>query len=647
MTVDSAAQPESEAGDVPVPPAPTGTVARPFLLTSFGFLVPALVLGLLASLQVIAPGIVAGAGFIVYGRLLPVATDLFLYGWLTIGLAGALLHVVTRSGRVEVARPREAMAALGLMALGVVLGTIGVAAGLNEGRQYLEYPLWADAALFLGMVVFARVLLATVKDAAVDAGPVRWYAVAAAWWLPLGFLAGNIPGLTGIGSVTQTAFFRAAIVGLWLATGGLAVVYHVVARRTGRDAFPATRLTLLGFWSIAVVWALTAPAVLTYTAVPDWLETVGVIFSMGLVIPAAVVFTDLVIAMRHRWESVRGDLAVRFVMLGGALLGLWTVANLAMALRSSSGIVQYTDWLAGVEVLGIYGAFTAWLVAFAYHAAPQLTGGATSSGLGTTHYSLMILGLLGWAGGAFLGGPAAGWTWVASANEAAISQAGEGFRNTLRSVESFTVTSFVGQALYLIALLVFIAAVVRKADSRARAPAAAVDVEDALDPELALADMHGPRRLQSTAVGLFVAAAVLVWVIPWIETANVEGTLLADTARRYEDGSMEERGRAVYLAEGCWYCHTQQVRAIVTDVGLGPVSVDGDYVHETPALFGVQRRGPDLMHAGSREPTNDPAWLVSYLADPREERGYSTMPPYDHLSQRDLEALAAYIAASK
>jgi cytochrome c oxidase cbb3-type subunit I/II len=647
VTVDSAAQPESEVGDIAVPPAPTGTVARPFLLTAFGFLVPALVLGLVASLQLIAPDVVTGAGFVVYGRLLPVATNLFLYGWLTIGLAGALLHVVSRSGRVQVARPREAMAALGLMALGVVLGTIGVLAGFNQGRQYLEYPLWADAALLLGALVFARVLLTTARNATVDAGPVRWYAVAAAWWLPLGFLAGNIPGLAGVGSVTQTAFFRAAIVGLWLATGGLAVVYHVLARRTGRDTFPATRLTLLGFWSIAVVWALTAPAVLTYTAVPDWLETVGVIFSMGLIIPAAVVFTDLVIAMRRRWESVRGDVAVRFIMLGGALLGLWTVANLAMALRSSSGIVQYTDWLAGVEVIGIYGAFTAWLVAFAYHAAPQLTGGATSSWLGTTHYWLMVVAILGWAGGAYLSGLGAGWTWVASANEAAISPAGEGFRNTLRSVEGLAVTSFVGQAIYLVALLVFIFAVVRKSGGGTRPITPAVEVEERLDPELALADMRGPRRLQSTAVGLFVVAALLVWVIPWVETVNVEGTVLADSARRYADGTLEARGRAVYVAEGCWYCHTQQVRAIVADVGLGAASLDGDYVHETPALFGVQRIGPDLMHAGSREPTSDPAWLVSYLADPREERGYSTMPPYDHLSQRDLEALAAYIAASK
>ncbi len=394
------------------------------------------------------------------------------------------------------------------------------------------------------------------------------------------------------------------------------------------------------------MWALTAPAVLTYTAAPDWLETVGVIFSMGLIIPAAVVFADLVIAMRKRWDGVRGDAAVRFVMLGGALFGLWPVANLAMALRSSSGIVQYTDWLAGVEVLGIFGAFSAWLIAYVYHAAPELTHAGAAPRLSRLHYAAMALGLLVWAGGAFLGGTAAGWSWVATANEAAVSPAGTGFWNTLRSVEGFAVTAFVGQALYVLAFAAFLPAVLRKGGP-AGASRPELDSDDEPDPELALDSAIGARRLQWSAIGLFVAAAALVWGIPWAATANAEGTVLGDTARTYTSGSIEATGRAVYVAEGCWYCHTQQVRQIVTDVGLGPVSVIGDFVHEVPALFGVRRIGPDLMHAGSREPTNDAAWLVDYLADPRAERGYSTMPSYDHLSRSDLEALAAYVAGLK
>jgi len=639
VTVDSAAHPDSEASSLTPPVDASVMVARPYLVTSVVFLALALLLGVLAALQLVAPGL--NAGPLTYGRVLPIATDLFLYGWLTIGLAGALLHVVSRSGRVAVAGGRAATAALGLMAFGVVAGSAGIAAGLNEGRQYLEYPLWADAALLLGMAVFARTLVATAKTATVDAGPVRWYAVAAAWWLPLGFLAGNVPGIAGFGGVAQTAFFRAAIVGLWLAAGGLAVVYHLVATHTGRDTFPATRLSLLGFWSIAVVWALTAPAALTYTVAPDWLETIGVIFSMGLFIPAAVVITDLVVAMRRRWQMAAGDPSIRFVVLGGALFGLWPVANLAMALRSSSGIVQYTDWVSGVEVVGVYGAFTAWLVAFAYHAA----GARASSRAGRLHHAGMATGLLAWAGGAFLGGATAGWTWVANANEAAVPAAGAGFWNTLRAVEPFTVVSLVGRVMYGAAFVGFVIGALRHREMVE--PHLVTGDGDAIDVELTLDSAVGTRKVQRAAFGLFAAAAVIVLVLPWAETAGVDGSLLADTARIYRDGSLDAEGRTLYVAEGCWYCHTQQVRAIVTDVGLGAVSAAGDYVHETPALYGVQRIGPDLMHVGQRPPTDDAAWLAAYLADPRSERGYSTMPAYDHLSDRQLEALAAYLAGSK
>jgi len=103
----------------------------------------------------------------------------------------------------------------------------------------------------------------------------------------------------------------------------------------------------------------------------------------------------------------------------------------------------------------------------------------------------------------------------------------------------------------------------------------------------------------------------------------------------------------VYLREGCGYCHTQQVRPIVTDVGLGAVSVAGDFASESPVLLGVERIGPDLMHAGSRSPTNSQTWVVGHLQDPRRDRAWSIMPSYDSLSSTDLWALAAYLESQK
>jgi cytochrome c oxidase cbb3-type subunit II len=142
---------------------------------------------------------------------------------------------------------------------------------------------------------------------------------------------------------------------------------------------------------------------------------------------------------------------------------------------------------------------------------------------------------------------------------------------------------------------------------------------------------------------LFVVGALGAFVIP-AQDSRAEPSLLAERSRSFEPGSIADRGRQVYLAEGCMYCHTQQVRAVVADVGLGPVSTAGDYAFDPAGTAGYRRVGPDLAHAGSRELTGSARWVRDHLADPRSARPWSTMPSYRYLSDDDLTAVALYVA---
>ena len=121
-------------------------------------------------------------------------------------------------------------------------------------------------------------------------------------------------------------------------------------------------------------------------------------------------------------------------------------------------------------------------------------------------------------------------------------------------------------------------------------------------------------------------------------TAELVKRYHSATLALVEDSSDAALGREIYISEGCAYCHTQAVRPIVTDLGLGPVSQPGDYAHEEPVLLGTARMGPDLMHLAARGGTTE-----DHLRDPREERPWSTMPSYDYLSTEDLEALVSYL----
>ena len=108
-------------------------------------------------------------------------------------------------------------------------------------------------------------------------------------------------------------------------------------------------------------------------------------------------------------------------------------------------------------------------------------------------------------------------------------------------------------------------------------------------------------------------------------------------------GSVELAGRNLYISEGCIECHTQAVRPVGSDVGLGPVSIAGDYANESPALLGGARFGPDLMHFATSSEFFDKVLVQASLQDPRALRPWSTMPSYSYLSSDDLSALVSYI----
>ncbi len=129
------------------------------------------------------------------------------------------------------------------------------------------------------------------------------------------------------------------------------------------------------------------------------------------------------------------------------------------------------------------------------------------------------------------------------------------------------------------------------------------------------------------------------WVLPALDTLDDPGAPAALTAAGTE-------GRRIYLREGCQSCHTQVVRAIVTDAGLGPVSNAGSVAGFPGDTIGSVRYGPDLTHFGSREGV-DLASVTAYLRNPRAARPESLMPPIDYLDDAELEALSQFLVESK
>ena len=416
------------------------------------------------------------------------------------------------------------------------------------------------------------------------------------------------------------------------------MIYYLIPRIVGTDPMRPSSLSALGFWSLAVVWGATGPVMYIYGPGPGWYETLGVAFAIALFVPVFIIVADFFVAMRGQWGRVVDRGALSFVLVGAVLFLLIPVQTLVQALRTSSAVVQFTEFVPAGDALVYLGALSMWLFALAYWVKGP---GAASSRMAIWHLRLSLIGLFLMLGAMWMGGVATGFTWAAGANSQLFTSFGEGWIEVDRALDPYLMLRTIGAGIYALAqlLLVFVLLRRRKEDvSLAHLDAAPLDLQIAGEP-----GAPGWTGVRFGGVGLFIGALLLTVVLPALDPSVQDGSILADRDRVYPEGSTIEAGRAVYLEEGCYYCHTQQVRPVVTDVGLGPVSVAGDYVHETPALLGFERLGADLMHFGSRATS---AWaLRQTLVDPQRRHPWSIMPSYDYLSDDELDALVRYLLA--
>lgn len=664
MTADVSHDNQAVAGS---PAASSQSVARYHLWASLIFLMLGVGMLAVASIQYVSPATLSGSGWLSYGRLRPAAIHFLLYGWLTLGLIGAMYYAVPRLTGERLTDPIIAKFGFGFMAIGYAIGGIGILAGSSEGIRYLEAPPLADMIVLIGMAAMAHSIVRTIaKRNDRERSPAEWFIVASLIWLVGLHFIGNLnmlavlativysqpPTLHGINTVLLAGFYQAGIIGLWGATAGAGIVYFLAPRLVGLTSFKPTRLSVVGFWGLGIAWVLTGSAQLTYTAVPDWLETIGVMFSMVLLLPVATIVIDVMSYLRARQDGVdpKNRYSLKMIYIGLGVFAALPVLNLSSALRATGGIVGFTDWVYGYELLAILGAFSAWLFAYVFHVAPPLVS-ADAVRVQRWHGWLTVLGLA-LAGFAMLvGGLVAGFTW-AGGGAAGVVAAADGFESTADAMWNFgfAIVRMTGLMVFAIAqVLLFSYAATAWFLTEDRKYVLAVDPDldvggQEVNPELAVDPDSTPGWLRVGIIALAagIGAFVMFVVLPSFDNASATPTLLADQSRIYPEGSDAAIGRDIYIREGCMYCHTQSVRPIVTDVGLGPVSEAGDYAHEAPVLLGVARMGPDLSHLAARGGS-----FVDHLQNPRSDRPWSTMPSYDYLSQADLDALLAYVNGLK
>ncbi|MDP8959874.1 MAG: cbb3-type cytochrome c oxidase subunit I, partial [Actinomycetota bacterium] len=191
------------------------------------------------------------------------------------------------------------------------------------------------------------------------------------------------------------------------------------------------------------VW--TGQVEVVYGPGPDWLETVAIVFTVGLLVPILAVVANLAATMQGKWDLLRSSMAIRFSVLGGLSYLLVGVMGALGATRSASAVVDFTSWEEATLHLTLFGLLTSWLAAFIYHAWPRLIGRDWfKPSLAERHFRLTAGGLTLLALALWAGGLVSGYSWAGGAATAAFANAGEGFRASLSSLGLFRLLAVLG-----------------------------------------------------------------------------------------------------------------------------------------------------------------------------------------------------------
>ncbi len=585
-----------------------------------------------AAFQLVVPNLASGSAALSYGRLAPASRTLLTYGWAIIGLLGLTYYALSTVTGEAVRNRALALVSLAAIGLGALGGAAGILVGDNSGILGIELPIWARVLIAVGAVLAALSITATARTKGDQLGAAGWYLTAAPIVLAATSIVGSFPSAWGIPGSLLGGFASTGLT-LFIITASVGLLYFVFGTIAGTDLTDARPLAALGFWSLLLTWAFMSGPGLIFSPAPNWFESISVAFAIGSFIPALAIATDIGLMLKGRVGDIGDRASLGYATIAAFSLLSATAVNFLVIWPSSSSIVQFSTWVQGLTVLIVLGG-----ASFAIFAGHSVASGGRATNT-SMHFSWSVTGLIGAAGALLAGGIATGFSWAAGPTSQSFPNWGEGWDIAADTAAPFLWIAPAALAIFALAQVIFLARIRTTNNEPLQVPreSGAYDLE--------MATTTRPitwKRLVRGVVTVWVFAAVFMLAFPIVDSTERSATRLADSARNYPQGSSELDGRNVYIAAGCSECHTQVVRPVAADVGLGAVSVAGDYAHENPVLQGAFRLGPDLMHVASREGF-DRINIAAHLKNPRAARPWSIMPSYAFLSEADLDALVSYI----
>jgi cytochrome c oxidase cbb3-type subunit I/II len=681
-------------------------VVRYFMMASVVWGLVAMLAGVLIAAQMSFYQLNFETSWLTFGRLRPLHTNAAIFAFVGNMIFAGVYHSTQRLVRTRLASNFLSWLHFWVWQAIIVGAAITLPLGLSRGKEYAELIWPINIVVALIWVVFAINFFWTLAVRNEKSLYVAiWFYIATIITVAMLYIVNHLqiptsilhgyPIFGGVQDALVQWWYGHNAVAFFLTTPVLGIMYYYLPKAAERPVY-SYRLSVVHFWSLVFIYIWAGPHHLLNTALPEWLQTLGMVFSLMLWAPSWGGMLNGLLTLRGAWHKLRTDPVLKFFAAGVTFYGMSTFEGPLLAIRSVNALSHYTDWTIGHVHSGTLGWNSFMAAGMFYWLAPRLWGTKLfSPRLADIHFWLGMVGILLYIASMWVSGITTGLMLNSVTSEGVLAY--PNFLEVVNSVRPMLHTRILGGALFLLGFVLMIYNLLRTIRSGSpvttiiEVPAPERRVREGMT--LVQGIFNAPMLYAtllvvfscgwgfstgtvSTVSFVLLVETVLVAMIhmsiagarwsEWYERlleswlpfsvltllAVVIGgmiqilpTVFSKQAVDYETAlqnvytPLELCGRDIYVQEGCYNCHSQMIRPLVGEVlRYGPSGRLGQSMYDFPFQWGSKRTGPDLQRVGTKYPN---IWHFQHFENPRSTSIGSNMPAYPWLYYQtaDFDAL--------
>jgi cytochrome c oxidase cbb3-type subunit I/II len=631
-------------------------IVRAFAIATVIWGIVGMLVGLLAAVELFFPGANLNFQFITFGRIRPLHTNAVIFAFVGNGMFMGIYYSLQRLCKARMFSDFLSWFNFWGWQLIIVAAAITLPMGFTTSKEYAELEWPIKVAIAVVWVAFAVNLFGTiVKRREKHMYVAIWFYIATAvtitvlhvvnsMTMPASFLK-SYSMYAGVQDALVQWWYGHNAVAFFLTTPYLGLMYYFLPKAANRPVF-SYRLSIIHFWALVFLYIWAGPHHLLYTALPDWAQSLGMVFSIMLIAPSWGGMLNGLLTLRGAWDKVRQDPMLKFMVAAVTAYGMATLEGPLLSIKTINSISHYSDWTIAHVHTGALGWNGFLTFSMLYYLFPRLYKTPLwSTKLANYHFWISILGMIFYIVPIYVAGITEGLMWKQFNSDGFLQY--PNFLETIVHVVPMFELRAVGGTLYIVGTFMMAYNLYRTAkaghfEPDTEAQAAALEKNPAIHGKLSFHRVLEGKPMFFTVLAILaILVGGMVEVIPMYLIKENVPTI--ESVKPYTP--LEVMGRDIYIREGCLGCHSQMIRPFRSETErYGDYSKAGEFVYDHPFLWGSERKGPDLAREGGKYPD---AWHFTHMDDPRSTSPGSIMPRYSWLLTQkiDRDALPGRIGA--